>query len=198
MRIFDRAFRRSEVKLAFSKGFNPRPKMSFSPALPLGFTSEAEFVDIEIKSKYSKNLKGKLNSVLPDGIKILNIKRIPKNLPSLTSSINVQEYRIEMTGEDISQQAIRKTLDRHNIIITRDSKGNKKSINIRPYIASISKENGWLKIQTKVIDGRTARINEILAQFYDSSRANLKSLAVHRKNQYIRSTDRQNSPMDVF
>ncbi|MEA3296260.1 MAG: TIGR03960 family B12-binding radical SAM protein, partial [candidate division Zixibacteria bacterium] len=49
MRAIERALRRADVPVAYSHGFNPSMKLSFCPPLPLGFTSEAEYVDITLK-----------------------------------------------------------------------------------------------------------------------------------------------------
>jgi len=45
-RAWERALRRAGVPLAYSQGFNPRPKMAFAAALPVGYTATAEMVDI--------------------------------------------------------------------------------------------------------------------------------------------------------
>ncbi|MFA6283375.1 MAG: TIGR03960 family B12-binding radical SAM protein [Desulfurivibrionaceae bacterium] len=48
IQVFFRAFSRAKLPLNFSQGFNPTPKVSFSPALPLGTESLAEFVLIDL------------------------------------------------------------------------------------------------------------------------------------------------------
>lgn len=48
LQVFFRAFSRAKLPLNFSQGFNPTPKVSFSPALPLGTESLAEFVLIDL------------------------------------------------------------------------------------------------------------------------------------------------------
>ena len=198
MRVFERALRRTHINLAYSQGFNPHPKISFGPALSLGYTSEAEFLDIEMFTDYSPEIKGILNAILPEGLRVLNIKKIPDSTPSLSSSINLQEYYIATQGEPISAQAIDNMLKESRIIILRNIKGQKKSLDIRPFIESISQENGSLILLTRVIGGRSARISELLEYLYDGLKTDFKSLLIHRKNQYIRSLHRQMSPMDVI
>src|SRR5439155_182831 len=46
-RMFERAFRRTQLPIAYSGGFAPRPKVSFGLALPTGAESEAEYLDLE-------------------------------------------------------------------------------------------------------------------------------------------------------
>ena len=44
---FERGFRRASLPVAYTQGFNPRPKMSFSPALSVGITSNSEYMDVD-------------------------------------------------------------------------------------------------------------------------------------------------------
>ncbi|MDY3974803.1 MAG: TIGR03936 family radical SAM-associated protein, partial [Veillonella caviae] len=44
----ERMIRRAEIKMAYSEGFNPHMKISFSSALALGITAAVEYVDMDI------------------------------------------------------------------------------------------------------------------------------------------------------
>jgi radical SAM family uncharacterized protein/radical SAM-linked protein len=197
MRVFGRVFRRAGIKLAYSQGYNPRPKMSFGPALPLGYTSTAEFVDVELINDLACDLKEAVNPILPHGLKIIDIKLIPLSTPALTASINAAEYQIDFKRHYSNLKVIKDLLKQSTIDITRTIKGSKKRINIRPYIESIIQKNGSLIIQTKSISGRTARVGEILGQIYNMSEHSIKALPVHRSQQYIKSIHSKISPMDV-
>lgn len=43
-RLFQRAFRRADLPLAYSNGFNPHPLLSFATALSVGYTSDCEYL----------------------------------------------------------------------------------------------------------------------------------------------------------
>ena len=63
-RAFQRALRRAEIDIAYSKGFNPHPKVSFATALSVGMTSDGEYVDVELNNwQNGKELTKKLNGV---------------------------------------------------------------------------------------------------------------------------------------
>src|SRR5207248_4594902 len=49
-RMWERAFRRVRLPLAYTQGFSPRPKVSFGLALPTGHESVAEYLDLELAS----------------------------------------------------------------------------------------------------------------------------------------------------
>ena len=42
-----RSLRRADVPLVHSQGFNPKPRVSFGPALSVGVASEGEYMDFE-------------------------------------------------------------------------------------------------------------------------------------------------------
>ncbi len=45
-KAWERSCRRAGLPLAYSQGYNPQPKLNLASALPLGFTSQAELIDI--------------------------------------------------------------------------------------------------------------------------------------------------------
>ncbi len=45
-RIWERSLRKASIPVLYSQGFSPHPRISFGLALPTGFESEAEYVDI--------------------------------------------------------------------------------------------------------------------------------------------------------
>lgn len=75
LRVFELALRRSGLKVAHTQGFNPRPKLSFALALPLGVESLDEFVDIDLEhdgdAPAPAELLKVLGAQLPGGLKLL-------------------------------------------------------------------------------------------------------------------------------
>jgi radical SAM-linked protein len=56
MRLWQRAFNRANIALAYSEGFNPHPRMSLAAPLALGVTSEAELMDVVLTRWSSPSL----------------------------------------------------------------------------------------------------------------------------------------------
>src|SRR4030066_366198 len=54
-RIMIRAIRRAELEIKYSQGYNPKPKIGFSPPTPLGVESMAADADFRSKKDYGKN-----------------------------------------------------------------------------------------------------------------------------------------------
>lgn len=72
-----KTFRRMGLKLALSQGFNPTPKISFSPALPLFIESECEFVGFETLEPLGADFEEKFIQNISDNVKLLDLKVLP-------------------------------------------------------------------------------------------------------------------------
>lgn len=100
MRVWERALRRAAVPLAYSGGFNPRPKLQLARALPLGHVGEAELIDIFLDEPVSQaDLAKSLVPVLPEGLSIREIKEIKRGAPAMQTQVIATEYRVIVDWE---------------------------------------------------------------------------------------------------
>ncbi len=101
MRLWQRAFVRAGVDLAYSEGFNPRPKMSLAAPLALGVTSEAELMDVTLSRWTSPPaFRAAVERQLPQGVHIREVLAVAPTLPSLQSRVRLAEYSVAvMTGK---------------------------------------------------------------------------------------------------
>jgi radical SAM family uncharacterized protein/radical SAM-linked protein len=196
LRVFERAFRRGQINIAYSEGFNPRPKFSFGPALSLGQSSEAEFFDAELYQNLTQESINQINRFLPDGMMILSIKPLTDNAPALSKSINAFEYRVGLQGKKLDHQSIKKLLQCPTLIVNRFSKGREREIDIRPFLEDITIDDEYLNITTNIIEGRTARVDEITRLLFGQEEKDVKNLPIHRRKQLIRDNTRSRTPMD--
>lgn len=76
-RIFERAFRRARLPLAFSSGFHPAPLLSFARALPVGVGSVCEWMDFFVREHLDvSNLPALLGSELPQGMRVVKVEEL--------------------------------------------------------------------------------------------------------------------------
>jgi radical SAM-linked protein len=102
MRAMEKALRRSGLPLAFSEGFSPRPRMSFSPALPLGIAAEAEYLEVAVEGEVdSGEAKKRLNLALPEGLKVSEVQLLAPTMPKLSRWARYGLFRLE-DGEETS------------------------------------------------------------------------------------------------
>jgi radical SAM-linked protein len=101
MRLWERAFQRAQIPLAYSEGFSPHPRLSLAVPLAVGVTSEAELMDIFITKLISPHwFTNAVSRQLPPGVEILGAYQIGLNLPSLQSQVRYAEYRVEVKNTD--------------------------------------------------------------------------------------------------
>jgi radical SAM-linked protein len=77
MRLFQRALRRAALPVTITQGFSPHLKISILRALKLGVESESEELVVDVyKSTAPDIIIGSLNSKLPAGIRVKEIKEL--------------------------------------------------------------------------------------------------------------------------
>ena len=109
LRTFQRAFRRAEVPLQYSLGFNPHPLLSFANPLGLGMTSEDEYADITLDREMSnEEILTRMNEQLPAGLKVLEVVDLPEHAPTVMSIVTASEYIITLpeAGKDPGPQTM--------------------------------------------------------------------------------------------
>jgi radical SAM family uncharacterized protein/radical SAM-linked protein len=95
--LFSRAVARARIPIRFSQGFHPHPKFSFATALSVGVESWAEYMDMEIAAGYGADqVKERLNTVLPEGMEILEAREIPLRGESLSVIMESVRYRVTL------------------------------------------------------------------------------------------------------
>jgi hypothetical protein len=108
------------------------------------------------------------------------------------------EYQIGLCNRKITKNSLEKVQNHDRIIIQRKVKGIQKSLDIRPFIGPIWKENGSLLVHTYISAGRTVRIEEILSHLFGTRGNEYKIFPVHRKRQLIKVKNTLLTPMDIL
>ncbi len=140
LRLFERAFKRTELPVAYSKGYNPRPQIVFGQPMPLGLTSDGEFADIELIGNHNpEEIICKINSSLPPGIRVV-YAREKINRSNLMGLIDAARYRIgfEAYKEFDINQMIENIQNSSVINVVKKTKSGEKEMNIRPFIYDLS------------------------------------------------------------
>ena len=72
MRLFQRAFKRAELPLTHTQGYNPRPSVSIALPMSVGVESRCELLDFDLEGVAVSNeeICQRLNRALVDGVKV--------------------------------------------------------------------------------------------------------------------------------
>ncbi|MEO0073755.1 MAG: TIGR03960 family B12-binding radical SAM protein, partial [candidate division WOR-3 bacterium] len=92
VRALYRSLRRSDLPIVYTKGYSPKPMLSFGPPLPVGLLSDGEYVDLFLSYCYSGNIVSDLGMFLPKGLRIVAAKPVLMSAAALGQSINMARY----------------------------------------------------------------------------------------------------------
>jgi len=152
-RMWERAFRRTSLPLAYTAGFSPRPKVSFGLALPTGAESGAEYLDIELRDIEQAEapdatadlgaLVARLSEALPIGVDVLAAVHLDDHAPSLQHEVTSCTWEIEINAlggvdpEGALGAAVELTLAARTLVVSRERKGRIVSDDIRPALLDL-------------------------------------------------------------
>lgn len=200
MRIFIRILRRAKVPVAMSQGFHAHPKIASGPPLSTGFTSQMEYLDLELTDRMPRDLPKLINQFMPAGIEVLESKVLLTKVPSLNGSINLAEYRIRaewgMQPDDLDN-AITQFLRSNEHRVKRLKKGVEKEVDIRPFVSHIEFADNSLFMGLKLSNEGSARVEEVVQALYPIYQDPPKIILAERTGLFIESQGRRLTPMDV-
>ena len=164
---WERTLRRARLPLAYSQGFHPQPKIQLASALPLGFTSDYELVDVWLETTQDvAQARAQLEQAAPPGIVIQAVEEVSATAPKLQVALQSAEYQAIIASalppEDIDQR-IATLLAQPEIPRVR----REKKYDLRPLIESLARtasdELGYtLVMRLAAREGATGRPEEVV------------------------------------
>jgi len=152
-RIWERAFRRTGIAVAYSQGFSPRQKLSFGLALSTGHESEAEFLDVDVvDDRYSDpavwegdgdtypatEVAEALSAALPVGMDVVAVAPIEKG-DSLQQAVVACTWSMDVDDIDRADAEawVANVLSRAEIVVERERKGKPVIEDLRPHVHAL-------------------------------------------------------------
>jgi len=172
MRVWERALRRAKVGLSYSQGFNPRPKLVFAAALPVGFTAKAEIVDVYLERPVALQDLSALKAQLPEGLELVGVTEVPQALPSLPSLVSAAEYRVAVSADENREQ-VQRRIDRllasETLRRVRERPGGGREYDLRPliqklWLAAVEAGEMTIGMLLQVSARGTGRPDEVMAE----------------------------------
>lgn len=136
-KLWERAARRAELPLAYSQGFHPQPKMNMAAALPLGFSSRCEVMDMRLEQEIPlDDLPTRLNDTLPSGLQVVGVEQVDEREPALQTQVASSEYEVTLT-EAIDIAELKRKIESvlESKAIPRERRG--KMYDLRPLIEEL-------------------------------------------------------------
>lgn len=149
LRIIHRALKRAGVPVAYSQGFSPKPRTTFTSALPLFMESRSEYIDVDLIDMVD-GVKDALNKYLPKGGKVLSETYLDTQAPRVNKKITHVVYTAQRTGGGTCQngekpvkieEAIRSFVNASEIWVDAPTKNEPQPLDLKPYLYDVSKLN---------------------------------------------------------
>jgi radical SAM-linked protein len=166
-RLWERAMRRAELPISYSMGFHPQPKISIAAALPLGFASRGEVLDVRLNEDIpTEEIAARLKDNLPPDIQVTKIESVDERAPALQTQVLSAEYEVHLTEPVDGSELKRKVEDLMKSESLPRERRN-KFYDLRPLIETlnvVTEAHGkvWLQMTLAARDGATGRPEEVL------------------------------------
>lgn len=201
IRLFERAFRRGKVPVQFTQGFNPHPRISFGPPLALGMLSDAEYLDVYYHHLPENELLQRLQQGLQQlDLQILQSRGLYGKVQSLVAVVNRIDYEIQLpeaTNQSRLNEEIVKFNRLESLNITRSKTDSVQNFDARPYVGEMRYTDGKLQIITRLTNGKTVRVDEVLAQGLHLPAEEIATCRIKRREMYVEFGDLRLTPMEI-
>jgi radical SAM-linked protein len=139
-RMWERALRRSSLRVQYTEGFSPRPKLHFGLALSNGHESLAEYLDIDLVNDVDfASLPERLTPTLPIGIEVAAAAPIERSAPSLQADVVACTWRFDLrsVAPELVTERVAALMASPDVMLTRSRKGVERNDDIRPAIETL-------------------------------------------------------------
>jgi radical SAM-linked protein len=209
-RVWERSWRRCGLAIEYTQGFSPRPRVHFGLALPTGYESLAEYLDVDVPEGAGPldlvALPELLSEALPEGMAAQAASAIERSEPSLQEAVTSSTWLIEAVGRPAAvTAAVDQALEAETIVVARTRKGKPVTDDIRPFIRELRVEaptdRGVRLVAELGAQPRTLRPAELIAALDDQSVAavdeGISEGRVRRTHQWISSGGAKWEPLPL-
>ncbi len=210
MRYFQKAMRRAEIPIAFTKGFSPHMIMSFAQPLGIGLTSDGEYFDIEVDTYIDPaDAVKRLNEVMVEGMEVSNFVYISDNKKqsgmTITAAADYHVYplvSIKSSEEHLEipkdwPEKIAEFIKQDEIIVLKKTKKSEKEVNIRAMIYDMHVDGDAIYLFLATGSEQNLKPDLVMETFLNFIGENIP-MHYHRLNVYAKNEKGDLLPLDAF
>ncbi|MBO4618093.1 MAG: DUF2344 domain-containing protein [Lachnospiraceae bacterium] len=201
MRYFQKAFRRTDIEVLYSKGFSPHMIMSFAQPLGVGVESDGEYFDVEVADEEDiSTMVTKLNEQMAEGVVILDVVKLPEKFTNAMASVAAADYELNFYKESPLSTAL---LDKYKaadaVTFVKTTKTGEHIINVKEFVFDIAlKDDATLFVKVDASSAgnlKPANLLEALLKLEDKSVADYP-FHILRKDTYMRDASGNLVPLN--
>jgi radical SAM-linked protein len=136
-RALERALRRARIPMAYSAGFSPHPKVSYTNTAATGVASEAEYVELGVAQECNPvKVRDALDAALPPGLDILEV--VVARTKDFAQRLEASIWRIELpdVAPDVLAAAMERFLAADEVTVERMTKNGPRSFDARAAVVA--------------------------------------------------------------
>ncbi len=173
-RALERALNRAGLPVAYTQGFNRRPRLALAAALPLGYVSVAEVADVWLTEAVEPEVFGaRLMARMAPGIVVSAVAEVALAAPSLQQQLAESVYEVgfpDGVDGDGLRQSVAELLAAGSIMRERrrPKDTHPQAFDLRPLLLDMAveeAEGGALLLRLRLVQSatQTARPDDVLA-----------------------------------
>jgi radical SAM-linked protein len=142
-RAIERGVRKAGLPVAYSAGFSPHPRISYSGGAPTGAASEAEYLELAVTSQCEPDDVGRrLDAALPDGIDVIEVVEAAGK--SGEARLEASEWEVILPGipAGAAASAVRKFLASPSVEVERLTNKGTRKLDARAAVLSLGMATG--------------------------------------------------------
>lgn len=140
MRLFQRAFKRADLPLTHTKGFNPRPSVSIAMPLSLGVESRCELLDFDLEDPgiSEGDILQRLNQTLVEGVEVLSVYSDGRKLKHLAYLDCMVTLEYDSGIPENAEAKINDLFRKDQLIVEKKSKNGTTEQDILPMVRRLT------------------------------------------------------------
>lgn len=161
LRAMERLLRRADLPVAKSQGFHPKPKVSYISALPLGFASDDEAMELILDEDWApETLLDRMNAASVPGLEFWQATPLDDKAPKAQAAAFEYEMAVQESMREATRAKIAEFLAATSVEVV---KSNGKTVDARPAVLETTLDDGTLRMKIAAQDGPEAGVREILS-----------------------------------
>ena len=131
--------------MAYTQGFNPRPRISFGLALATGQESTAEYLDVDLRVSpgeifgFAADMPGRLSAALPDGMVVTDACPLRPGAASLQEAVTscTWEFALANSDADFAADWAERVRSADSLPLQRERKGRTTTSDVRTAVGDL-------------------------------------------------------------
>lgn len=194
--LFTRGLQRLGISLAYSQGFHPHPRLTFAHPLPLGVSSEEEFMEfLSLKPVTVSSLSSKWATCMPVGLDFISCQALPAGLPALSQRLQACQYQVTFEEPALLERLpefLSRARESTSLVFVRQKKGKKISLDFVRHLQAIEMlDSVSLLVTLRVVDDRNPNIFDFVSALLGSCERVSEGYRVIKRRSYLLESDNE-------